>query len=56
MLYKSYPAGEIQKKGVLLLADDLAANALAVDFRHADMLPLGRREERLHCMCEAGET
>lgn len=36
--------GEIQKKGVLLLADDLEANARAGDFRYADMLLLGRRD------------
>ena len=56
MLYKSSPAGEIQKKGILFLADNLAANALAMDFRYADMVPLGRREERLQCTCEAGEV
>lgn len=32
--------GEIQKKSVLVLA----ANALAVDFRYADTLPLRRRD------------
>lgn len=46
-----YPAGEIQEEGVLLPADDVA-----VDLGRADTLPLGRREERLQCTCEAGES